>query len=74
MAGEANLGTLRYLLTVQHLRLLAVEHLAIMISCVVATSTVAVTGIGMGLALFGGGDVTLLSGPRSVSATDGEGS
>jgi ABC-2 type transport system permease protein len=66
VAGEANLGTLRYLLTVpvQRARLLAVKYLAIVIFSVVATLTVTVTGIVMGLALFGGGDMTLLSGSQ----------
>jgi ABC-2 type transport system permease protein len=66
VAGEANLGTLRYLLTVpvQRARLLAVKYLAIVIFSVVATLTVTVTGIVMGLALFGGGEMTLLSGSQ----------
>ena len=66
VAGEANIGTLRYLLTVpvQRPRLLAVKYVAIVIFSLVATLTVAVTGIVMGLALFGGGDMTLLSGSQ----------
>jgi ABC-2 type transport system permease protein len=66
VAGEANLGTLRYLLTVpvQRARLLAVKYLAIVIFSVAATLTVTVTGIVMGLALFGGGEMTLLSGTQ----------
>ena len=66
VAGEANIGTLRYLLTVPVLRarLLAVKYLAIVIFSLVATLTVTVTGVVMGLALFGGGDLTLLSGTR----------
>ena len=66
VAGEANLGTLRYLLTVpvHRARLLGVKYLAIVIFSVVATLTVTVTGIVMGLALFGGGDMTLLSGTQ----------
>jgi ABC-2 type transport system permease protein len=72
VAGEANLGTLRYLLTVpvQRARLLAVKYLAIVIFSVVATLTVTVTGIVMGLALFGGGDMTLLSGTQ-IGFADG---
>jgi ABC-2 type transport system permease protein len=72
VAGEANLGTLRYLLTVpvQRARLLAVKYLAIVIFSVVATLTVTVTGIVMGLALFGGGDLTLLSGAQ-IGFADG---
>jgi len=72
VAGEANLGTLRYLLTVpvQRARLLAVKYLAIVIFSVVATFTVTVTGIVMGLALFGGGEMTLLSGTQ-IGFADG---
>ncbi|HYO39385.1 MAG TPA: ABC transporter permease [Nocardioidaceae bacterium] len=63
IAGEANIGTLRYLLTVpvQRARLLAVKYLAIVIFSLAATFTVTVTGMVMGLALFGGGSMTLLS-------------
>ncbi|MEP6817859.1 MAG: ABC transporter permease [Marmoricola sp.] len=66
VAGEANIGTLRYLLTVpvQRTRLLAVKYAAIVVFSIAATFTVTVTGIGMGLALFGGGDLTLLSGTQ----------
>ncbi len=66
VAGEANLGTLRYLLTVpvRRARLLGVKYLAIVVFALVATLTVTVTGVVMGLALFGGGDLTLLSGTR----------
>jgi ABC-2 type transport system permease protein len=66
IAGEANIGTLRYLLAVpvQRARLLAVKYLAIVIFSLAATLTVTLTGIVMGLALFGGGDMTLLSGSQ----------
>jgi ABC-2 type transport system permease protein len=66
VAGEANLGTLRYLLTVpvQRTRLLATKYVAIVLFSVLATLTVTVTGIVMGLALFGGGEMTLLSGTQ----------
>jgi ABC-2 type transport system permease protein len=66
VAGEANLGTLRYLLTVpvQRSRLLAVKYLAIVIFSLAATFTVTGVGMVMGLALFGGGDLTLLSATR----------
>jgi ABC-2 type transport system permease protein len=72
VAGEANLGTLRYLLAVpvQRFRLLAVKYLAIVIFSLVATLTVSITGIVMGLALFGGGDLTLLSGTQ-IGFTEG---
>jgi ABC-2 type transport system permease protein len=64
VAGEANIGTLRYLLTVpvERSRLLGVKYLAIVVFSLVATLIVSVTGIVMGLALFGGGSMTLLSG------------
>ena len=66
IAGEANIGTLRYLLTVPvaRARLLAVKYAAIVAFAFVATLTVSVTGIVMGLLLFGGGDLTLLSGSQ----------
>jgi len=64
IAGEANVGTLRYLLTVpvHRTRLLAVKYAGIVVGAFVATVTVAGTGLLAGLLLFGGGDVTLLSG------------
>jgi ABC-2 type transport system permease protein len=66
VAGEANLGTLRYLLAVpvHRTRLLAVKYAAIVIFAFAATLLVSVTGIVMGLALFGGGSMTLLSGTQ----------
>jgi len=64
IAGEANLGTLRYLLAVpvHRTRLLAIKYVAIVLFAFAATLLVTFTGIVMGLALFGGGDLTLLSG------------
>ena len=66
VAGEANIGTLRYLLTVpvHRTRLLAVKFAAITIFSFVATLWVALVGAVAGLALFGGGDMTLLSGTQ----------
>jgi ABC-2 type transport system permease protein len=66
IAGEANIGTLRYLLTVpvQRTRLLGVKYAAVTIFSLIATLTVTLTGLVMGLVLFGGGDMTLLSGTR----------
>ncbi|HEX8510812.1 MAG TPA: ABC transporter permease [Propionibacteriaceae bacterium] len=66
IAGEANIGTLRYLLTIPagRTRLLAVKYVAIVISALVGTLVVAVTGTIIGLALFGGGPMTLLSGTQ----------
>lgn len=64
IAGEANTGTLRYLLAVpvQRTRMLAVKYAAVVIFAVAATMLVAVVGAVIGLALFGGGPMTLLSG------------
>lgn len=64
VAGEANTGTLRYLLTVpvDRTRLLAVKYAAIVVGAMAAAFVVSLTGIVMGLILFGGGDVVLLSG------------
>jgi ABC-2 type transport system permease protein len=66
VAGEANIGTLRYLLTVpvHRTRLLAVKFAAITIFALVATLWVSVVGSVAGLALFGGGEMTLLSGTQ----------
>lgn len=72
IAGEANVGTLRYLLTVPvaRLRLLSVKYAALVVFALVATLTVTVTGMVIGLALFGGGNLTTLSGTQ-VSFADG---
>lgn len=72
IAGEANLGTLRYLLTIPvgRTRLLAVKFLAISIFSLLATLLVTVVGSVAGLLLFGGGNMTLLSGSQ-VSFVDG---
>jgi ABC-2 type transport system permease protein len=66
VAGEANIGTLRYLLTVpvSRPRLLLVKYVASVVFTFAATLTVTLTGLVMGLALFGGGKVTLLSGAQ----------
>jgi ABC-2 type transport system permease protein len=66
IAGEANLGTLRYLLTVPagRTRLLVIKYTAIVIFALAATFLVALVGTIMGLALFGGGDMTTLSGTQ----------
>jgi len=66
VAGEANIGTLRYLLTVpvHRTRLLAVKFAAITIFSLVATFWVSLVGAVTGLALFGGGEMTLLSGTQ----------
>ena len=72
VAGEANLGTLRYLLAIPagRTRLLVIKYAAIVIFALAATFLVALVGVIMGLALFGGGDMTLLSGTQT-SLADG---
>jgi ABC-2 type transport system permease protein len=74
VAGEANLGTLRYLLTVpvDRTRLLVVKYAGILIFTAVAILLVAVVGAVLGLILFGGGEFTTLSG-TGVSFADGLG-
>jgi ABC-2 type transport system permease protein len=64
VAGEANLGTLRYLLSVpvDRTRLLLVKFGAIAVFALCATLLVALVGALLGLALFGGGPVLTLSG------------
>jgi ABC-2 type transport system permease protein len=66
IAGEANIGTLRYLLTVpvHRTRLLAVKFAAITIFSLVATVWVSLVGAVAGLVLFGGGQMTMLSGAQ----------
>jgi ABC-2 type transport system permease protein len=70
VAGEANLGTLRYLLAIPagRTRLLVIKYAAIVIFALVATLIVALVGTIMGLALFGGGNMTLLSGTETSMA------
>jgi ABC-2 type transport system permease protein len=70
VAGEANLGTLRYLLAIPagRTRLLVIKYAAIVIFALVATLLVALVGTIMGLALFGGGNMTLLSGTETSMA------
>jgi ABC-2 type transport system permease protein len=64
VAGEANLGTLRYLLVVpvRRGRLLAVKYATLLAFCLAAALVVAAAGLATGLALFPSGPVTLLSG------------
>ena len=70
VAGEANLGTLRYLLAIPagRTRLLVIKYTAIVIFALAATFLVAAVGSIMGLVLFGGGDMTLLSGTQTSLA------
>lgn len=64
IAGEASMGTLRYLLItpVGRVRLLAVKFAVAVGFCLTAALTVMVVGLLVGLALFPVGPVTLLSG------------
>lgn len=64
VAGEASLGTLRYLLAVpvSRARLLLVKYAGVLAYCLAATVLVATVGVLIGLALFPVGRVTLLSG------------
>ena len=66
VAGEANVGTLRYLLVtpVTRTRLLLVKYAGIVVGAFIATFVVTLVGILMGLILFGGGPMTLLSGTQ----------
>lgn len=64
VAGEASLGTLRYLLLapVQRGRLLAVKFAGAAVFCLAATLSIVVAGSIVGALLFPVGPVTLLSG------------
>jgi ABC-2 type transport system permease protein len=67
VSGEANSGTLRYLLTVPvgRTRLLLVKFAAMAAWSVTITITVALGGLAIGFALFPVSDVTLLSGSQT---------
>lgn len=64
IAGEANIGTLRYLLTVPvgRTRLLAVKYTSLVIGALIGVLVVAGTGVIVGGALLGLGPTTILSG------------
>jgi ABC-2 type transport system permease protein len=64
IAGEAGLGTLRYLLTVPagRTRLLSIKYAAVVIFGLAACLLVTVVSLAVGAALFPVGPVTLLSG------------
>ncbi|HWI33713.1 MAG TPA: ABC transporter permease subunit [Lapillicoccus sp.] len=66
VAGEANLGTLRYLLTVpvSRTRLLVVKYASLCIGALWGVATVALAGAVIGVALFGTGPLTTLSGSQ----------
>jgi ABC-2 type transport system permease protein len=71
IAGEAGLGTLRYLLVAPagRVRLLLVKFAGAAAFCLAATLTVAITGAIIGAILFPIGPVTLLSGD-TISVVD----
>ncbi len=64
IAGEASLGTLRYLLAAPsgRVRLLLIKFAGAAAFCIAATLTIVVAGVLIGAALFPVGPVTLLSG------------
>jgi ABC-2 type transport system permease protein len=72
VAGEAQAGTLRYLLTVPvgRTRMLAVKYLALVVTGIFGAVVVAVTGVVFGAVFFGVGPMTTLSGSR-IPLTDG---
>src|SRR5438105_3193938 len=72
IAGEANLGTLRYLLTrpAGRTRLLGVKAATVAIFCLAATVAVALGGLIAGVILFPVGKVVTLSG-TTLSLTEG---
>ncbi len=66
IAGEANQGTLRYLLTVPagRTRLLVIKYASIVIFALAATTLVAMTGVLIGVILFGAGPMITFSGTQ----------
>ncbi|MQA81133.1 MAG: ABC transporter permease subunit [Streptosporangiales bacterium] len=74
LAGEAHLGTLRYLLVAPagRVRLLAAKLVAVLAFCVAAAFTVFAVATIVGLVLFPRGDVPLLTG-TTISYADGVG-
>ncbi|MGW5197922.1 ABC transporter permease [Streptomyces spiralis] len=74
IAGEANAGTLRYLLVAPagRTRLLLTKYVTTMAFCLVATLVVAVFALAVGALLFPLGDLTTISGTR-ISFAEGLG-
>ena len=72
VAGEAQAGTLRYLLTVPvgRTRMLVVKYLALVVTGIFGAVVVAVTGVVFGATFFGVGPLTTLSGGQ-IPLTDG---
>ncbi|MFJ8112563.1 ABC transporter permease [Streptomyces sp. NPDC096132] len=74
IAGEANAGTLRYLLVAPagRTRLLLTKYATVLTFCLVATLVVAVSALTVGAVLFPLGDLTTISG-TTISFADGLG-
>lgn len=74
IAGEANAGTLRYLLVAPagRTRLLLTKYATTMTFCLVATLVVAASALAMGALLFPLGELTTISGTR-ISFAEGLG-
>ncbi|MFF8969837.1 ABC transporter permease [Streptomyces sp. NPDC014995] len=72
VAGEANAGTLRYLLVAPagRTRLLFAKYVTTVAFCLLATLVVAVSALAVGALLFPLGDLTTISGTR-ISFADG---
>ncbi len=72
IAGEAGLGTLRYLLAAPagRTRLLAVKYVNAAVFCLAAVALVALSALLTGLVLFPAGPITLLSG-GTIPMVDG---
>jgi ABC-2 type transport system permease protein len=72
IAGEANLGTLRYLLTRPsgRTRLLGIKAVTVVVFCLAATVAVALGGLIAGVILFPVGNVVTLSG-TTISLLEG---
>ncbi|MFI6471543.1 ABC transporter permease [Streptomyces sp. NPDC050516] len=72
VAGEANSGTLRYLLVAPagRTRLLLAKYASVLAFCLIATLAVAASALAVGALLFPLGDVTTISGTQ-ISFADG---
>ncbi|WP_416973419.1 ABC transporter permease [Streptomyces sp. 4F14] len=70
IAGEANAGTLRYLLVAPagRTRLLLTKYVTTMAFCLIATLVVALSALAVGALLFPLGDLTTISGTRITFA------
>jgi ABC-2 type transport system permease protein len=74
VAGEANAGTLRYLLVAPagRTRLLLTKYATVLAFCLVATLVVALSALAVGAILFPLGDLTTISGTQ-ITFTEGLG-